>query len=88
MALLHDATDARLVVFRITPGQAVPAHISGSTVVLHVLEGSGIVTGTEGERRVEAGTVVAYEPLEPHGMRADGEEFTLLAIIAPRPASR
>ena len=35
----------------------------------------------------EAGTVVAYEPLEPHGMRADGEEFTLLAIIGPRPAA-
>jgi len=87
-ALIHDTPDARLVVFRIAPGQAVPPHTSASTVVLHVLEGSGIVTGADGERRVEAGMVVAYEPREPHGMCAGGEELTLLAVIAPRPASR
>ena len=36
----------------------------------------------------EAGTVVTYEPRGPHGMRAIKEELTLLAVIAPRPASR
>jgi quercetin dioxygenase-like cupin family protein len=66
----------------------VPAHTNASTVVLHVLEGSGMVTGADGERRVEAGTVVTYEPREPHGMRAIKEELTLLAVIAPRPACR
>ena len=87
-AMIHDTPDARLVVFRIAPGQAVPAHTNASTVVLHVLEGSGMVTGADGEHRVEAGTVVTYEPREPHGMRAIKEELTLLAVIAPRPANR
>ena len=88
MSLMHDGTDARLVVFRIAAGQSVPVHTSGSTVVLPVLSGSGLVSGSDGELEVSAGTVVAYEPQEPHGMRARTEELTLLAFITPRPASR
>lgn len=88
MALVHDASDARLVVFRIAAGEAVPVHTSASTVVLHVLSGSGLVSGGDGEREVSAGMVIAYEPQEPHGMRAPREELRLLAVIAPRPASR
>jgi quercetin dioxygenase-like cupin family protein len=57
-------------------------------VVLHVLSGSGLVSGAQGERAVEAGTIVAYEPDEPHGMRATSRELVLLATITPRPASR
>ena len=87
-ALVHDAPGARLVVFRIAPGQAVPVHASASTVLLHVLSGSGLVSGAQGEREVEAGTITAYEPNEPHGMRATSRELVLLAVIAPRPASR
>ena len=63
-------------------------HTSSSTVVLHVLSGSGQVSGAQGERAVEAGTIVAYEPDEPHGMRATSHELVLLAAITPRPASR
>jgi quercetin dioxygenase-like cupin family protein len=88
MALIHDTADARLIVFRIAPGQAVPAHTSSSTVVLYVLEGWGIVAGADAERAVGPGTVVTYEPRETHSMRADREQLTLLAVIAPRPASR
>jgi quercetin dioxygenase-like cupin family protein len=87
-ALVHDAPGARLVAFRIAPGQSVAVHTSPSTVVLHVLSGSGLVSGPQGERAVEAGTVVAYEPDEPHGMRATSHELVLLAAITPRPASR
>jgi quercetin dioxygenase-like cupin family protein len=46
------------------------------------------VSGAQGERAVEAGTIVAYEPDEPHGMRATSHELVLLAAITPRPASR
>jgi len=88
MALMHDGPDARLVVFRIAEGQAVPAHTSASTVVLYVLSGSGLVSGSEGEREVSAGAVIAFEPREPHGMRAPAEELRVLAVIAPRPANR
>jgi quercetin dioxygenase-like cupin family protein len=88
MAVVHDAPDARLVVFRLAAGQAVPVHTSVSSVVLHVLSGSGLVSSADGERDVRAGMVVAYEPKEPHGMRALSEELIVLAVIAPRPARR
>jgi quercetin dioxygenase-like cupin family protein len=87
-ALVHDAPDVRLVVFRIAPGQAVAAHTSPSTVLLHVVSGAGVVSGAEGERDVKAGEVVAYAPDEPHSMRATDRELVLLAAIAPRPGGR
>ena len=84
-AILHDTPDARLVVFRIAPGQSVRPHRNPSTVLLTVLEGACILSGAEGERAFVEGDVVAYEPNELHGMRADGTEALLLATIAPRP---
>lgn len=87
-AIVHDSPDARLVVFRIGPGQRVAPHTSTSTVLLTVLEGHGFVSGPEGERAVGAGDAVAYLPDELHGMRADGERLVLLATITPRPGTR
>lgn len=87
-ALMHDSADARIVLFRIEPGQAVPVHTSTSTVLLSVLSGSGVVVGAEGERTVHAGDIVAYDAQEPHGMRADREQLVIAAVIAPRPAAR
>lgn len=87
-AIVHDTPDVRLVVFRIAPGQAVPPHHNASTVILTVLAGRGFVSGRDGERAVQAGDVVAYEPNEQHGMRATDTELVLLATIAPRPGER
>jgi len=87
-AVVHDTADARLVVFRIAPGQEVAPHTSASTVLLTVLAGSGILSGGDDERRCAAGDVVAYAPHERHGMRADAEELLLLATITPRPGAR
>ena len=84
-ALLHDSADARIVMFRIESGQEVPVHTSTSTVLLVVVSGTGTVAGGDAERRVGPGDIVAYDPQEPHGMRADGEQFVIAAIIAPRP---
>jgi quercetin dioxygenase-like cupin family protein len=87
-AVIHDAPDVRLVVFRLAPGQAVPPHRSTSSVLLTVLEGSGTLSGADDERACRAGDAVAYEPNELHGMRADGDELLLLATITPRPGAR
>ncbi|MGH7669998.1 MAG: cupin domain-containing protein [Gemmatimonadaceae bacterium] len=86
MAIVHDVPDARLVVFRLEPGQQVAPHASSSTVILSVLAGSGLVSGVEGERSVRPGDVVAYAPDERHGMRALEHRLVVLATIAPRPA--
>lgn len=84
-ALIHDSSDARVVLFRIDPGQQVAVHTSASTVLLVVVSGSGIVAGGEDERAVRAGDIVTYDPREPHGMRADSEQLVIAAVIAPRP---
>ncbi|MEJ7812498.1 MAG: cupin domain-containing protein [Gemmatimonadaceae bacterium] len=86
--IIHDGPDARLVVFRIEPGQRVPPHTSTSTVMLTVFSGSGSVTGGDHERGVGPGDVIAYEPGELHGMEATEETLIIVATIAPRPGSR
>ena len=86
--VICDLPDARLVVFRIAPGQAVAPHHNASTVILTVLAGTGVVTGGDAESVVSAGDVVVYEPNERHGMHAVDEELVLLATIAPRPGAR
>jgi quercetin dioxygenase-like cupin family protein len=84
-ALVHDCADARVVVFRIDPGQEVPVHTSTSTVLLAIMAGSGTVVGADGEQAVRAGDLVAYAAQEPHGMRAHGRQLVIAAVIAPRP---
>lgn len=86
--LVHDSADARVVLFRIEPGQQVPVHTSTSTVLLSVVSGSGIVIGADGEHAVRTGDIIAYDVQEPHGMRAEGEQLVIAAAIAPRPGVR
>ena len=88
VAMAHDHGDARLVIFRIAPGQRVPPHTSVSSVFMTVVSGSGFVSGGEGERAVAPGEVLAIEPREPHGMRAEQDELVIAALIAPRPGGR
>ena len=90
-ALIHDSADARVVVFRIEPGQQVPIHTSVSTVLLIAISGAGVVAGVvagaTGDRDVRAGDIIAYDVNEPHGMRANKEPLVIAAVIAPRPAA-
>ena len=87
-AVVHDSADARLVIFRLAPGQAVAPHRNASTVLLTAIAGRSIVSGDDGEREISPGDIVVYEPNETHGMRAVDEEAVLLATIAPRPSTR
>ena len=83
--VVENPPAARLLLFRIAPGQEVATHTSASSVFISVLSGSGFLTGADGERMVNAGVVAAFAPNEPHAMRADREELVLAAVIAPRP---
>ena len=87
-AIVHDSAHARLIVFRLSPGQAVAPHRNASSVTLTVISGSGLASGADAERSITTGDVVTYDPTETHGMRAVDEELVLLATIAPRPSSR
>ena len=85
---LYDSADLRLVLFRLTAGQAVPPHRNGSTVTLTAISGQGFVRGEEEDRPVRAGDTVVFEPNELHGMRTEDHELVLLAAITPRPGDR
>ncbi len=87
-AVLHDSADARLVLFRLGPGQSVPPHRNASTVTLTVIAGHGFASGDDGERPIGPGAAIVYAPNETHGMRAADETFVLLATIVPRPGDR
>lgn len=87
-AILHDVPDVRLVVFRLGAGQVVPPHSNPSTVLLTVLEGTGTLSGSDGEQQCHPGQMVVYAPGELHGMRATHGPLMLLATITPRPGAR
>jgi quercetin dioxygenase-like cupin family protein len=87
-AVILDTPDARLVVFRILPGQAVPPHHSPSSVLLTVLEGTGAIIGPDGPHDCSTGDMIAFEPNEMHGMSAADVEMHILATITPRPGER
>lgn len=87
MAVIHDSPEARLVLFRLEPGQRVAPHASTSTVILSVIAGAGFLSGGEGgEHSAHAGDAVVFANNERHGMRALSDHFVVLAIIVPRPA--
>ena len=90
-AMLHDSDDARIVIFRIDAGQAVPLHSSDSTVLITVVSGSGFISGpvdgVVGEHQVSTGTIATYSPGELHGMRAETGTLVIVATIAPRPGT-
>jgi quercetin dioxygenase-like cupin family protein len=84
-AVVYDSADARVLVFRLEPGQKVAPHRSTSSVQLTVLEGQGIFSGESEEVPCRVGDVVLYAPRELHGMRAFEDQLLLLATITPRP---
>lgn len=87
-ATIHDSADARVVLFRIEPGQAVARHTNASTVLMIVLSGSGVVSGATGDSDVRQGDIITYAANEPHGMRARDDSLIIAAVIAPRPGTR
>ena len=86
--IAHDSADARVVLFRLEPGQQVAEHSSASSVVVIVLAGSGFVSGAGEERAVRSGDMATYAPRELHGFRAADAQLILAAVIAPRPGSK
>lgn len=84
--LLHDEPNVRVIAFHLTPGQAVPPHASASTVVVQVVEGSGVFRGEDGEQRLGVGQAAVYAPGEVHSMEAEGGPLRFLALLTPRPA--
>jgi quercetin dioxygenase-like cupin family protein len=83
--LLHDEPNVRVVGFHLEAGQSVPSHTSPSTVMVQVLEGSGIFRGEDGEARLSPGESAVYKPEEVHSIDAPDGALRFLAVITPRP---
>jgi quercetin dioxygenase-like cupin family protein len=83
--LLHDEPNLRVVAFHLQPGQRVPPHRSGSTVLLQVLEGGGVFTGESGSRVLAEGDTAVFGPNEEHAVEAAAAPLRFLAILAPAP---
>ncbi len=87
-ALLHDEDNVRVVAFSLLPRQVVPAHSSHSSVLVHVLRGSGRflgAAGTAGALALEPGQSAVYEAEERHSIEAGEAGLEFLAVIAPAP---
>jgi quercetin dioxygenase-like cupin family protein len=92
MVIVSDEPAARLIVFRLAPGQSVPPHRNASLVMLTVLRGMGTVVGeVDGAATAHGcrgGDLFVFQSGELHGMSAGDEELVLLATIAPRTGSQ
>ena len=82
--LVFDSDEARLALFCSEPGQGVSKCCSSSRVMMTVLEGAGKFLSDKEEIEAGPGSVIIWEPGEPHGYIAK-TRLVFLATIAPRP---
>ncbi|MEW8978640.1 MAG: cupin domain-containing protein [Symbiobacterium sp.] len=75
-------------VLTLTPGRELPKHKHpGSSLVIHVVAGSGVVVVDGKETPVAAGDLLLVEGEEEFSARNTGlEALVLLASLSPRPA--
>ncbi|MBI5682276.1 MAG: cupin domain-containing protein [Deltaproteobacteria bacterium] len=82
--LIFDSEQARFAMFCSEPGQGVQKCCSSSRVIMTVLEGTGKFLSDKEEVEAGPGSVIIWEPGEPHGYIAK-TRLVFLATIAPRP---
>jgi quercetin dioxygenase-like cupin family protein len=76
------ADDAHIVVIEVGPGGVVARHPAGMAQLFSVVQGSGWVSGADGQRSsVAAGESVLWEPGEEHESGSD-EGMTVLVVEA------
>jgi len=84
--VLFSEPECRAVVVELAAGETMGEHHVRERAIVHV-HGGRVVIAASGERsECGAGTIVAFEPGEPHSVEAL-EESTLLLILAPWPAA-
>ncbi len=85
-------SNPQVLVFVLTfaPGQELPKHKHpGSSLVVHVTSGSGVVVVDGGETPVSAGDILLVEGEEEFSVRNTGSEaLVLLASLSPNPSDR
>ncbi len=80
----YDSNNIRIVVFSIPQGLEISPHKNPSNVLLYCAKGEGKFLKGNAWIDVREGDMVACEPLELHGMKAD-KDMIVIASIAPSP---
>jgi quercetin dioxygenase-like cupin family protein len=81
-AVRRLGTNAHAVVIELGPGGLVARHPAAGTQLFAVIQGSGWVSGGDGEReQIRAGEAVVWEPGEEHESGSD-EGMTVLVVEA------
>lgn len=86
-AVLHDEPNARVIAFTLGPGQVIGTHRSTSTVLVHVVRGSGRFEGEGSAAELAAGSTAVFSPDEAHGMTAGNDGMEFLAVLSPGPTA-
>jgi quercetin dioxygenase-like cupin family protein len=84
--IIYDSEMVRNVLFCLEPGQGAGPHVVSSEVALLAVDGKGVFITSEGEKKVEKGSLVVYKEYEQHGIKAIDEKFVVMAVISPRPS--
>lgn len=86
--ICFQTPDVLVFVLTLGPGHSVPPHKHpGSTLVMHVSAGSGLITADGQEHRVEPGDLLLLTGDEELGMQNPGQEpLVLLVSLCPNPS--
>lgn len=85
--VLFSSPECRAVVVELERGEAMGDHRVRERAVIQVVSGSVAIEASGELVECDAGTLITFEPAEPHGVRAL-TEARLLLILAPWPADQ
>ena len=89
-APLFETARSRARLYRLRPGQRIPAHSHSSIDdIFYCVRGQGRIRtwesgGTTQDHSIEPGTVFLVEPETPHEVSCRGTEFCFVLLQAPR----
>lgn len=80
----------RVIRFMLRPGQSIREHSApNSPFYVVVVKGQGMFAGSDGvEQQVGPGTLLAFDPDEPHSVRALNEDLVFVGILHGVPGMR
>lgn len=79
----HGAPNFAMRLFQVQPGKATPLHTHGWEHEVYVLEGEGVVRGSEGEVPIVAGDVAFVAPGDLHQFANTGQAPMRFICVVP-----
>jgi quercetin dioxygenase-like cupin family protein len=84
--VLFSAPECRAVVLELESGEEMGDHRVHERALVHVVSGRIVIAASGEQVECEAGTLVTFDPAEPHSVRAL-TDARLLLVLAPWPAT-